>query len=255
MSQSLGVERWGRNGRSADAESAKRAAIECHAFGTIHALGVDHPATVDSLQQLGDILERRGRLAEAEDCMRQALEFRLSKLKDTHGQIDMSRRELARLLRRRGKHEEAADLLKDVLHPGHQGRETFKANIARGGPEMAAAYTEDDLKTKRKERSYTLRDLGVLLSQGGNGDMTKAEDILLRSRAAREKLYGRDADKTLLSATCLQALAKKRALSCQQDRQHRHSSRRTETANMFLSTYSGRIHGKGLSATFSEPTL
>merc|ERR1711963_1218376 len=110
----------------AEAESLKRYGMEGHSFGTIHCLGADHPATVDSLQQLGEILERRGRLPEAEDVMRQALDGRNAKYCAHHGQLDRSRRELARILARQERHAEALELRQQILHPGHLDREEFK---------------------------------------------------------------------------------------------------------------------------------
>ena len=74
-------------------------------------LGEDHPDTLQSLHDLGEMLENQGKLAEAETCYRDALTRRRKVLGEEHRATLGSMVSLGNLLRSRGAFAEAEPLL------------------------------------------------------------------------------------------------------------------------------------------------
>eukprot|EP00927_Polykrikos_kofoidii_P079821 TRINITY_DN76659_c0_g1_i1.p1 TRINITY_DN76659_c0_g1~~TRINITY_DN76659_c0_g1_i1.p1 ORF type:complete len:278 (+),score=36.38 TRINITY_DN76659_c0_g1_i1:360-1193(+) len=181
--QSSHCERWGNTGLLANDEAAKRRSMECHSYGSVHSVGPEHPETLDFLHQLANTLERRGRLAEAEEVMRHTMNGRLKAFGNHGGMADLSRRRLRELLIRQGHVEEAKELAEQIEHPGFVQRNTFRGNADRGRALRETSVPE--VWKPEKRPPTTLREFGEIVKEA---DALRGEELMRRSQTARQKL-------------------------------------------------------------------
>ena len=78
-------------------------------------LGNEHPDVALSLDNLADVLQAQGKLAEAETMYREALAMRRKLLGNEHPDVAISLINLADVLRKQGEHDEAKELLRSEI--------------------------------------------------------------------------------------------------------------------------------------------
>eukprot|EP00928_Gymnodinium_smaydae_P081097 TRINITY_DN64674_c0_g1_i1.p1 TRINITY_DN64674_c0_g1~~TRINITY_DN64674_c0_g1_i1.p1 ORF type:complete len:334 (+),score=65.11 TRINITY_DN64674_c0_g1_i1:94-1095(+) len=223
LKMSTHAERWSQVSRFGSEEAHVRRCMHGHSFGTLHAMGESHPASLDHFVELGLALERRGRLPEAEFALRRALEGRRDGLGGGagNGMALRVRRELASVLRRQGKHEEAENLLSESDIACDYLREPAAARrrkpllagsgllASHGGPAAPSrAHAQGDSSAGNdgspsgspsggRPKPVTLRELGLLLAaKGAPKDLLKGEELLVSSVHARERVWSEGHAKT-----------------------------------------------------------
>ncbi|MCK6449191.1 MAG: tetratricopeptide repeat protein, partial [Planctomycetes bacterium] len=179
-------------------------------------LGEDHPETLNSIDELGTLLERQGRLSEAETYRREALERCRRVLgeedSDTLGAI----MNMGLVLLRQGKRAEAEPYYREaleksrrVLGPEHPETLNVLNNWGAmlkddGELEAAEPYFREALETRRRvlgeehpHTLFSLQNLGTLLLFQNR--LPDAEVYLREALAARRRVLGEDHPDTLAS--------------------------------------------------------
>jgi serine/threonine protein kinase/tetratricopeptide (TPR) repeat protein len=141
-------------------------------------LGEDHPDTLSSIHSMGVLLKNQGKLAEAENHLREALEKRRRVLGAEHRDTLITVNELAELLPSRGKTVEAEQLLRQSLE---SHRRVFGA---------------DD-----RDTLIALNELGFVLRQ--QGKLAEAEGFFRQSLEGRRRVFGPDHPLTLVALASL----------------------------------------------------
>jgi serine/threonine protein kinase/tetratricopeptide (TPR) repeat protein len=141
-------------------------------------LGVDDPATLQSLDAMGVLLQGRGKFAKAEDALRDALERRTRVLGAEHRDTLTTMNELAEVLALLGKLDEAERLVRQSL-------ESHRRTIGM-----------DD-----RGSLIALNELGFVLRQ--EGKLSEAEPLFRQSLEGRRRVLGPDHPLTLVAANSL----------------------------------------------------
>jgi non-specific serine/threonine protein kinase/serine/threonine-protein kinase len=174
-----------------EAESYWREALERRR----RVLGDDHPETLASINNIGELLEEQSRLDEAEPYLREALEGRRRVLGVDHPETLNSMNNLGVLLSEQGKPDEAEPYFLEALEglrrvQGDDHPDTLSSihNVGsrlwtRGKPDQAEPYLREALKGRRRvlgdDHPDTLRtteSLGYLLL--GQGKEDEAAELL-----------------------------------------------------------------------------
>ena len=95
----------------AEAQAYYREALE----GFRRVLGDDHPKTLNSMNNMGGLLQLIGKLGEAEALAREALEGRRQVLRERHPSLASSLMVLGMILIDKAEHNEAETLLRECL--------------------------------------------------------------------------------------------------------------------------------------------
>jgi Tfp pilus assembly protein PilF len=198
------------------AEKVVRMSVE----GREKVLGLEHPDTLTSVDNLGEALERQGKYEEAEAMHRQALEGREKVIGPEHPDTLTSVDNLGLVLEGQGKYEEAKamhrralEAREKVLGPEHPDTLTSVNNLGlvlerQGKYEEAEAMHRRDLKGSEKvlgpEHPDTLTsvsNLGLVLERQGKYE--EAEAMHRRALEGREKVLGPEHPDTLTSVSNL----------------------------------------------------
>lgn len=166
-------------GKYSDAEKLFRLVIEVRT----HALGPEHPDTLDSRHKLVYALTRQTKYAEAEAEARQVLELREKTLGSEHPDTLDSQYNLADTLVDQGKNTEAEALYRNLI------------------PLDEKLFGLEDTRT-------TAARLGLATALNGEGKNAEAEPLYREVIRLDEKLFGPDHPNTLIAqqdlATALQ---------------------------------------------------
>ncbi|MEI2781231.1 MAG: tetratricopeptide repeat protein [Candidatus Competibacter sp.] len=191
------------------------------------ALGPDHPATAQSLNNLAELYRKRGRLAEAEPLFERALAIREQALGPAHPDTAESLNNLAALYRDQGRLAEAEPLLQralaifeKALGPDHPDTATDLNNLAllyrdqgrlaEAEPlyERALAIREQALGPDHPDTAQSLNNLALLYR--AQDRLAEAEPLCERGLAIRERVLGPAHPDTALSLNNLAGLYRKR---------------------------------------------
>jgi tetratricopeptide (TPR) repeat protein len=180
-------------------------------------LGVEHPDTLSSVSDLGQLLQARGKLDAAEPLVREALAGRRRLLGDTHPCTLASMSQLGRLLRARGDLGAAEALLREALsaqrralgdeHPDTLSSVSKLGQLlqSRGDLDGAAPLLREALAGRRRvlgdvhpKTLASVSKLGLLLM--ALGSFADAEPLLREALARQRRLLGDAHRSTLASA-------------------------------------------------------
>jgi len=159
-------------GRYGDAEAARRARYE-----QASRRAPDDRATADAAEKLADNLAMQLRLTDAEPFYRRALEIRLSKLGERHGDTARSLRQLSALAMARGAFDEAdalawraLDIQRQVSPPDDMELAWAINNLAEVLAAQGQAFDADPLFAEAVDiaRGRDDPDLAILLNNRGN---------------------------------------------------------------------------------------
>lgn len=175
--------------------------------GRVQTLGEDHPTTLTTISNLGNILWAQDRFEEVEALDRRTLEIRLRTLGENHLDTLRSRSNVGSTLFATGRLLEAEEVYAGILSSfqeklGDDHPETIKArsNLSATYGELgryrdAAPLQREILKARRRILGEEHRDtatithnLGVTL--GALAHYEEAETLLLRAIELRKKLEG-----------------------------------------------------------------
>ena len=137
-------------------------------------LGAEHPDTLNSINNLGVLLERQGKYNEAEALHRRALEATETILGAKHQDTLISVNNLGSVLERQGKYNEAEALHRRAL----EARET-----------ILGAKHQDTLKG--------VNSLATVLEQ--RGKYNEAEALYQRSLEEQKRVFGSDHVETIIT--------------------------------------------------------
>jgi len=198
-------------GKYSNAEKLFRSVIEART----HALGPEHPDTLDSRHRLIYALSRQSRYAEAEAEARQVLKLREKVLGPDNPDTAVSRYNLAEPLVEQGKYAEAETLYRDVIRLEEKtlGPEHPRTLAARVGlatvlssegknPEAEPLYREIirlDQKVYGAEHPYTLNDRQNLATAlQADGKYAEAEEQYRDVIKTDTKMIGPEHPDTLI---------------------------------------------------------
>jgi tetratricopeptide (TPR) repeat protein len=172
-------------------------------------LGGEHPDTLSSLGHMGCVLNRQGKLAEAEVFSRQALDGRRRVLGNDHPDTLWSMNDVSTLLSDQGRLQEAEALTRESLEGrrrvlGNDHPDTLVAlnNMGaamwdQGRLAEAEMYYRESLQGNRRvlgedhpNTLTTISNLGRLLN--GQGKMAEAEIFLRDAMQSHVRVLGKD---------------------------------------------------------------
>jgi tetratricopeptide (TPR) repeat protein len=161
-------------GQYAVAEASHRQALLLRE----EVLGLEHPDTLTSMNNLAQALDRQGKYEEAEAMNRQTLARKEKVLGREHPDTLMSMNNLATVLNRQGKYEEAEAMNRETL-----------------------ARKEKVLGREHPETLTSMNNLAQVLDRQGKYE--EAEAMNRETLARREKVLGHEHPSTLTSVYCL----------------------------------------------------
>ena len=179
-------------------------------------LGIEHPDTLVSMDNLAVVLKRQGKYEAAEEMQRRALELYEKVLGPEHPDTLTSMDNLARVLGRQGKyeaaeemHRRALELREKVLGPEHPDTLTSIDNLAKvlrhqGKYEAAKEMHQRTLELSEKilgpEHPSTLTSMDNLAQVlRRQGKYEAAEEMHRRALELSEKVLGPEHPDTLTS--------------------------------------------------------
>eukprot|EP00302_Diacronema_sp_CCMP2436_P001448 CAMPEP_0179845960 /NCGR_PEP_ID=MMETSP0982-20121206/5299_1 /TAXON_ID=483367 /ORGANISM="non described non described, Strain CCMP 2436" /LENGTH=1184 /DNA_ID=CAMNT_0021731055 /DNA_START=41 /DNA_END=3597 /DNA_ORIENTATION=- len=208
-------------GRLGEAEPLLRRALE----GRERQLGVNHPSTLTSVNNLASLLQDQGKLVEAELLFRRALEGREEQLGASHPRTLTAVNNLALLLKMQGRLGEAEPLYRRALRgqekqlgASHLDTLTSVNNLASllqdqgklGEAEplyrRALKGREEQLGANHPETLTAVNNLALLLKTQGR--LGEAEPLYRRALGGQEKQLGASHPDTLTSMNNLALLLK-----------------------------------------------
>jgi tetratricopeptide (TPR) repeat protein len=200
------------NGCYPDAEPLLRGALESRE----RVLGLEHPDTLTSVNNLALLLDSTGAYGEAEPLLRRALESSERVLGPDHPDTLTSVNNLALLLHSKGDYGETEPLYRRALEsrervqgPEHPDTLTSLDNLAAllqskgdyGEAEplhrRALESREQVLGPEHPDTLTSVNNLALLLHS--KGDYGEAEPLLRRTLESRERVLGPDHPDTLMS--------------------------------------------------------
>ncbi len=206
-------------GRADAAEPHARAALEQRR----RLLGDDHPDTLQSVGEMGYVLQLQGRFAEAEPLYREALEGCLRVRGDDHPDTLTVMGNLGSLYWQQGKVDQAEPLYRRALEGrrrvlGDDHHLTLEAmdNLAlvfhaQVKPAEAEALLRESLERSRRvlgsdhvRTQTSISNLGTVLQAAGKLD--EAEPLLREAVERGRRVFGDDHPSTLVSVVCLATL-------------------------------------------------
>ena len=188
-------------------------------------LGVQHPSTLVSVNNLGLVLESQGKYEEAEAMHRRALNAREKVLGPEHPGTLVSVNNLGLVLKRQGKYKEAEEMHRRDLEGsekvlGLEHPETLasvnnlgivlesqgKYKEAEAMYQRALNATEKLLGPEHPDTLASINNFGLVLES--QGKYNKAEAMHRRALNAREKVLGLEHPDTLVSVNNLGTVLK-----------------------------------------------
>ncbi len=190
-------------------------------------LGDEHPSTLDSLNNMGGLLQQQGHLAEAETYFREALESRRRILGNEHPDTLISINNMGALLRRQGKlteaepyYRETLDTRRQILGDEHEDTLISISNMGsllsqQGEYAEAEAYSREAMETRRRvlgdehpDTITSINNMGGLLQQQSN--LAEAEPYFREAMETRRRILGDEHPNTLNSINNMGRLLQQR---------------------------------------------
>lgn len=161
----------------------------------------------DAINNLGLLLQQRGRLAEAEPLLREALAYRREFFGDRHPETALTMNNLGMLLNAQGDVDGAEAIFTEVLamcrefygndHPWVSAslNNLSRVSSKRGDADGAVAYQREALAINRRifgedhpQAGFNLRNLALLLED--EGDFDEAETLFRETLAIQRSSFG-----------------------------------------------------------------
>ncbi|KAK8010351.1 P-loop containing nucleoside triphosphate hydrolase protein [Apiospora arundinis] len=221
-------------GKYGEAERLYRSALEMPK----KLLGREHPSTLDSMNNLANVLGRQGKYSEAEQMHRQTLEPREKVLGREHPSTLNNIHDLALVLDRQGKYSEAEQIYRQTLelkekvlgreHPSTLNNINDLANVLgkQGKYSEAEQMHRQTLELREKvlgrEHPSTLNSINNLGNElGGQGKYSEAEQMHRQTLELREKVLGREHPSTLNSINNLANVLGRQGKYSEAEQMHR----------------------------------
>ena len=161
-----------KQGRLLDAEPYVREAL-----ATRHrVLGDEHRATLDSLNDLGALLEAQGRVGEAEEAYRRALGGRRRILGDRHPETHFSIDDLGTLLESQGRLAEAEPYYREVLASFRRAMGDEHPHTLASITSLASLLHRQICRSRRVLERRRKRIRLVPAAQGAGGEQQQETD-------------------------------------------------------------------------------
>jgi len=189
----------------------------------LQEFGLQHPETVESLDQIGILLSEEGKFSEAESFFRLSYSIRVQLFDSLRASLFDTKSELAYVLRRQGKFSDSKKIYEELVntfrvHLGDEDNSTISSMSGLGAVlhamnnyEEAEKYYRKVLEVRRKnlgpvhpDIAMSLNSLGALLMN--KGDFQEAEELLNLSFKMRKELYGPEHPKVALTMNNLAIL-------------------------------------------------
>jgi serine/threonine protein kinase len=192
-------------------------------------LGEEHPDTLSSINDMGHLLELRGKRAETEPFYREALEKRRRALGEEHPETLSSMSNLGNLLRSLGRPDEAEPLVRDSLAIdrrvlGNEHRDTLIClnimgylRIDQGRLKEAEPYWREAYETGKRVLGADDKDTLVFTNNMGGlmnalGRPKEAEQFYREAYEATRRVRGEEHPSTLSCVSNLAATLSKEGL-------------------------------------------
>ena len=229
-------------GKYAEAEEMYREALVFKE----KVLGVEHPSTLYSVNDLAIVLDNQGKYTEAEEMHRQTLELKETVLGAEHPSTLDSMDNLAIVLRNQGKYTEAEEMHRQTLqlsetvlgaeHPStlssmnnlamvlaSQGKYTEAEEMHR----QELQLSETLLGSEHSSTLYSMNNLAIVLDN--QGKYTEAEEMHRQTLELKETVLGAEHPSTLNSMDNLAIVLRKQGKYTEAEEMHRQTLQLSET--------------------------
>ncbi|MGF1671204.1 MAG: tetratricopeptide repeat protein [Balneolaceae bacterium] len=186
-------------------------------------LGLVHPETVESLDQIGILLSEEGKFSEAESFLRLSDEIRIQLTDSVQASFAITKNELAYVLRRQGKFDESKEIYENLIeiyrkHLGDEDELTISsmsglAAVLHGMNSYSDAekYYRKVLSLRKNKLGPVHPDLAMSMNSLGSllmnmGKFKEAEQLLRVSLEMRKSIYGLKHPKVALTTNNLAIL-------------------------------------------------